>query len=98
DIATLTVILGLLAIEAKWQIVPLFGQRDRRRRRKSDPLVRRSEKLVKSHTGCKRRFGVELSEAAQALAVVEQSRVEKVRRKASGLGDKVTETQHIACQ
>src|SRR5262249_5157151 len=41
---------------------------------------------------------VELTEAAQALAVVEQSRVEKVRCLSPRLGYELTESKHVTCQ
>ena len=96
--AAFAVILGFLAIEAERQIVPLFGEGDRRRRRQGDPLVRRSEQLVAGHARSQQRLGIEPAEPPQALAVVEQSRVEEVRRPASRLGHELPETQHVACQ
>ena len=91
--AAFAVILGFLAVVAVRQIVPFFGQRDRRRRGQRDALVGRSEQLVARHAGGQVRLGVEPAQPAQAFAVVEQSRVEEVRSLAPGLGDELRQIE-----
>jgi hypothetical protein len=91
-------ILCFLAVEAERQIVPGGGKSDRRRRGKGDALVRGSEKLVAADARSNQCLRVELAQAAQARAVVEQSRVEEIRSPAPRLGHEVTKSKHVTCQ
>ena len=78
--------------------MPFFGKSDRGRGRKGDALVGRSEKLIAFNAGGEQRLRIELAQAAEALAVAEQSRIEKVRCLAPRLGHEFTEAKHFACQ
>src|SRR5438093_366779 len=74
------------------------GKGDRRRRRKGDALVRRSEQLIAGDARGEQRFRVELAQTAETGTIAEQARIEKVRRPASRLGDELAESKHVTCQ
>src|SRR5207249_1632216 len=69
-----------------------------RRGGEGNALVCRPEQLIARDSRRQIRLGIEPSQAAQAVAIIEEPGVEKIRRLAPGLDDKPTESKHFACQ
>ena len=87
-----------LRLKLKGRLLTLFGKRDRGRRRQGDALVGRTEDLVAGNSRRPQRLRVELTEAAQAVAVAEQPGIEEIGTVPARLGHEFPESKHVACQ
>jgi hypothetical protein len=75
--------------------LPLSRQRHRGGGRQSDALVGGAEQHVEFDARVEQGLGVELGQLAQRGAVVEQARIEEIRRLAACLGEELAELQHF---
>jgi len=98
DHSAFAVILGLLAVKRDRHVATCFGQGDRGSGNQGNPLVGWPEQLVERDAGVQNRVGVESPEPLQRSAVVEQTRVEEIRRGAPRLGGERPEAQYVTLQ
>ena len=99
DVAALTVVLGLLAVEGVGDAAAVLGgQRDRRGGRERDALVGRPEEHVEGEPGAHDGRGIAAAEHVRRLPVAEQPGVEEVRALAPGLQREFAEPQCLASQ
>jgi hypothetical protein len=92
--AAFAVVLRFLAVVGKGFVVAESRQLDRHRRRQRDAFVGRSKQHVEWQAGIDQAACVKPGELAQARAVIEEPRIEEVRRHSPGLGLETTESQY----
>src|SRR5207245_7493076 len=95
ELAALTVVLGLLAIEGEGHVVAFAREGDRRTRGKDDAFVGGTEQHVELHARGEDRICVKLRQASECRAGTEQAGVEEIGRRAAGLGDELAELQNV---
>ena len=93
DGAAFAVILGFLAVEGERGVAALAGQCHGGGRRQGDALVGGTEQHVEFDARVEQGLRVELRQLGQGGAVMEQARIEEVRRLASGLGGELAKPQ-----